>query len=158
LAFPPIRKRGRSGSLSRNAAPTTAPSYGATQTGGVAASEVGTRRLSQRVSAASPRESATVARPARREARVPAGQPKGSAPSRSAAGKSATLETPAHLQRACKARPCASDHNRQAETPMEARWRKPARAGLRNRARCGLARRCQISTQHHRFLRIHGCL
>ena len=76
----------------------TAPSHGATQTGGVAASEAGTRLLSQKDSAASARESAPVARPARREARVPAGQPTDSAPSRSAAGKSATLEIPAHLE------------------------------------------------------------
>ena len=39
-------------------------------------------------------------RPARREARVPAGQNKKTAPSRSAAGKSATFDNPAHLIRA----------------------------------------------------------
>ena len=77
----------------------TAPLHGATQPSGVAGSEAGTRLLSRRGSAASPRESATVARPARREARVPAGQLKNAAPSRSAlsAGKSATLENPAHF-------------------------------------------------------------
>ena len=43
-------------------------------------------------------------RPARREARAPAGQPTDSAPSRSAlaAGKSATSENPAHFQRAVR--------------------------------------------------------
>jgi hypothetical protein len=96
LAFPPIRKRGRSGSLSRNAAQERHPRNGETQTSGVAASETGTRPLSQRVSAASPRESSPVARPARKEARVPAGQPNYSAPSRSAVGKSAALTVPAH--------------------------------------------------------------
>ena len=75
----------------------TAPSHGATPPDGVAASGAGTRLLSQGDSAASPRESTPVARPARREARVPAGQTKDSAPSRSAAGKSATSEYPAHF-------------------------------------------------------------
>jgi hypothetical protein len=97
LAFPPIKQT----ELVRLPQPQcgiqTAPSHGATQTGGVAASEAGTRLLSQRDSAASPRESASVVRTARREARVPAGQPKDSAPSKSAAGKSATLENPAHF-------------------------------------------------------------
>ncbi len=75
-----------------------APSHGATQTGGVAESEAGTRLLSQRVSAASPRESAPVARPARREARVPAGQLKNTAPSGARrVGQSATSENPAHF-------------------------------------------------------------
>ncbi len=46
--------------------------------------------------------------PARREASVPAGQSKNTAHSRSAAGKSATLENPAHFQRAVRTalRPC----------------------------------------------------
>ena len=97
MAFPPIRKRGRSGSPSRNAAQTTAPLHGATQTGGVAASEAGTRLLSRRGSAASHCERAPVARPARTEARVPAGQPKTPHPQGArSAGKSATLENPAH--------------------------------------------------------------
>ena len=68
----------------RNAAHAKAHLHGATQTGGVAASEAGTRLLSRRDSAASHRERAPVARPARTEARVPAGQPEDSAPSRSA--------------------------------------------------------------------------
>lgn len=43
-------------------------------------------------------------RPARREARVPAGQLKDAAPSGArSAGQSATLESPAHLQRAARA-------------------------------------------------------
>jgi hypothetical protein len=37
--------------------------------------------------------------------------------------------------------PCASDRHRQAGTLRAARWSKPAQTGLRNRARCGLARR-----------------
>jgi hypothetical protein len=43
------------------------------------------------------RKRETSGRPARREARAPAGQLKIAAPSRSAAGKSAPLETPAHF-------------------------------------------------------------
>jgi hypothetical protein len=40
----------------------------------------------------------------------------------------------------------ASDRHRLAGTPQAARWSKPAQAGLRNRARCGLARRRRLST------------
>ena len=68
----PSNERRRSASLSRNAAQATAPLHGATQTDGV--------RALLCVSA----------HPARREARAPAGQLKEAAPSRSAAGKSAT--------------------------------------------------------------------
>jgi hypothetical protein len=98
LAFPPIKETGPVRLPQPQRGIHTAPSHGATQTRGVAASQAGTRLLSQRVSAASPCESAPVARPARREARVPAGQPKDFAPSRSTAGKSATSKNPAHLK------------------------------------------------------------
>ena len=73
------------------------PCNGAPPTGGVAASRAMTRLSRQRRCAASRSECASVARPARREARVPAGQPKDSAPSRSEAGKSAALNNPAHF-------------------------------------------------------------
>ena len=92
-------ERRRSASLSRSAAQATAPLHGATPTGDVAASRAKTRPLRHRRSAASRSERAAGARTARREARAPAGQPKDSAPSRSAAGKSATSKTPAHFQR-----------------------------------------------------------
>lgn len=91
------KERRRSASLSRSAAQATAPLPGATQTGDVTASRAKTRMLRHRRSAASRSESAAGARPARREASAPAGQPKDSAPSRSEAGKSATLENPDHL-------------------------------------------------------------
>jgi hypothetical protein len=64
----------------------------------VTASRVKTRLLRYRRSAASRSEGAVGARTVRREARAPAGQPKDSAPSRSAAEKSATLKTPAQLE------------------------------------------------------------
>ena len=54
-------------------------------------------RPRHRRSAASRSESAAGARTTRRETRAPAGQLKNAAPSRSEAGKSATLENPAHL-------------------------------------------------------------
>ena len=141
MAFPPIRKRGRSGSLSRDAAQATAPLHGATPTGGVTASRAKTRPLRHRRSAASRSECAAGARTARREARAPAGQPKDSAPSRSAAGKSATIDNSRSIAAGRQDRPCVSDRHRQAEKPKVARWSKPAQTGLRNRARCGLARR-----------------
>ena len=62
----------------------TAPLHGATPTRVVAASRAMTRLSRQRRCAASRSECASVARPARREARVPAGQLKNAAPSRSA--------------------------------------------------------------------------
>ena len=76
----PNNKRNRAGQapISRDAATITAPLHGATQRGGVRA------------------QPCASAHRARREARMPAGQLKDSAPSRSAAGKSATLKTPAH--------------------------------------------------------------
>ena len=80
---------------------------------------------------------------AMREARVPAGQHKGAAPSRSEAGKSATVKNSRSLAAGRQARSCASDRHRQAETPKAARCSKPAQRDLRNRARCGLARRRQ---------------
>ena len=57
---------------------------GATQAGDVAASQAVTRLLSRRGSAASHCERVLAARPARREASVPAGQFRNTAPSRSA--------------------------------------------------------------------------
>ena len=92
-----INERRRSASLSRSAAQATAPLRGATPTGDVTASRAPTRPLRHRRSAASQSECAAGARTARREARAPAGQPEDSAPSRSAAGKSATAKTPALL-------------------------------------------------------------
>ena len=79
LAFPPIRKRSRSGSHNRNAAQATAPLHGATPTNGVRA------------------QLCASAHRARRDASVPAGQSKNAPPSRSVAGKSATSENPAHF-------------------------------------------------------------
>jgi hypothetical protein len=82
-------------------------------------------------------------RPARREARAPAGQPKDSAPSRSAQrGKECDLRKSRSFSAGRPARICASDGHRQAETPKMARWSEPAQTGSRNTARCGLARRC----------------
>ena len=92
-------ERRRSASLSRSAAQATAPLHGVTPTGDVTASRAKTRPLRHRRSAASQSECAAGARTARREAGVPAGQPKDSAPSRSVAGKSAALEDPAHFPR-----------------------------------------------------------
>jgi hypothetical protein len=89
-------ERRRSASFSRSAAQATAPLHGATPTGDVAASRAPTRPLRHRRSADSRSECASGARTARREARAPAGQLKDSAPSRSAAGKSAPSENPAH--------------------------------------------------------------
>ena len=96
MAFPLVSERRRSASLSRNAAQATAPLHGATPAGDVTASRAKTRPLRHRRSAANRGERASVARTARREARAPAGQIKNTAPSRSAAAKSATLENPAH--------------------------------------------------------------
>jgi hypothetical protein len=62
---------------------------------------------------------------------------------RSVAGQSASSKIPLTCSsppgRLASLAPC--DRHRQAETPQAARWSKPAQTGLRNRARCGLARR-----------------
>ena len=83
------------------------------------------------------------AHPAMREARAPAGQHQGAAPSRSAAGKSATVKDSHSSSAARQDRTCASDRYRQAETLKAARWSEPAQTGLRNRTRCGSSRRRQ---------------
>ena len=72
-------ERSRSGSLSRNAAQATAPLHGAAPTDGARA------------------QLCASAHPARREARAPAGPPKNTAPSKSAAEKSAALHPPSHF-------------------------------------------------------------
>jgi prophage regulatory protein len=74
------RKRGWSGSLSRNAAQATAPLHGATPTDDVTASRVKTGLLRHRRSAVSRNECAVGARMARRDARVLARQHKMVAP------------------------------------------------------------------------------
>ena len=89
------------------------------------------------------------AHPAMREARVPAGQHKDTAPSRSAAGKSATIDNSRSIAAGRQDRPCVSDRHRQAEKPKVARWSEPAQTGWRNRARYGLARRRQHA--HHGY-------
>lgn len=117
--------------------------HGATTTGGVAASRAMIRLSRQRRSAASRSESASVARSARREARAPAGQLKNTAPSRSAAGKSASSENPAHLQRTVRtaiAPAIVTDRPRRQGRLGAA---SPHGRASRNRARCGLARRCK---------------
>ena len=73
------QSRGIERSSPRSGRTRTAPLHGATPPDGVRA------------------QLCASAHPARREARVPAGQNKNAAPSRSAAGKSATLKTPAPL-------------------------------------------------------------
>jgi hypothetical protein len=75
--FPLEPGRRRSASLSRNAAQERHPCSGATPPGALRAGLWASGR------------------PASREARVPAGQSENAAPSRSEAGKSATLKTPA---------------------------------------------------------------
>lgn len=83
-------------------------------------------------------------RPARREARVPAGQHKERRTLRSAQrGIECVLGNSCSFSAGHRGRPCASDRHRQAETAKAARWSEPAQTGSRNRARCGLARRCQ---------------
>lgn len=113
MVFPPNQENGAvrlphlqitepAGSLTRKAAQTTVPLHGATPTDAL-------RRqasLCRSLRAAQPRQRDAVqtdrGRPARREARAPAGQLKNAAPSRSAAGKSATANLPAHRP-ACRA-------------------------------------------------------
>ena len=97
----------------------TAPLHGATLAGDVAASRAKTRPLRHRRSAASRSEGAAGARTARRKARVPAGQPKDSAPLRSAAGKSATLENPAHFRNAPDRHPKGQDYRLGARQRIE---------------------------------------
>ncbi len=133
-------------SLSRNAAKERRPRNGATRPAAWRRAERATRPLRQRRSAADRSERETAARPARREARAPAGQPENAAPLRApSAGKSASLDPPAHLLAA------TIPFTPAIVTGRPRRWRRLGGAirtdGLRNRAWCGLARR-RTSLKH----------
>jgi hypothetical protein len=76
----------------------TAPSHGATRAGEVTASQVRGKAVARKRCAAAAIARAAGARPARREAREPAGQHKDAAPSGArSAGQSASANPPAHF-------------------------------------------------------------
>ncbi len=71
------------------------------------------------------------------------------APSRSVAGKSATSENPAHDQRSVRIalQSCATRSSPQGRDGKVGSVQQSCEPGLRNRARCGLARRRSIETK-----------